>query len=41
MENDFSNERFERRTSLVNLIRIEPLRGKIFGERRILGRWNR
>jgi hypothetical protein len=40
MENGFSNERLERRPSLVNLRRIEPPRGKRFWEGRILGRWS-
>jgi hypothetical protein len=41
MEKVFSNERLERRPSLVNLRRLEPPRGKRFGARRILGRWSR
>jgi hypothetical protein len=41
MEKGFSNGRLERRPSLVNLRRLEPPRGKRFGERRILGRWSR
>jgi len=41
MEKDFSNERLERMPYLVNLRRLEPPRGKRFGERRILGRWSR
>jgi hypothetical protein len=40
MEKGFNNGRFER-PSLVNLRRLEPPRGKTFGERRILGRWSR
>jgi hypothetical protein len=40
MKNGFSNERLERRPSLVNLRRIEFPRGKRFGERRVLGRWS-
>jgi hypothetical protein len=40
MENGFSNERLERRPSLVNLRRIKHPRGKRFGERRIMGRWS-
>ena len=39
MEKGFSNERLERRPSLVNLIRLESPKGKGLGERRILGRW--
>ena len=38
MEKGFINRRLERRPSLVNLRSLEPPRGKIFGERRILGR---
>jgi hypothetical protein len=41
MEKGFSNGRLERRPSLVNLRRLEPPRGKHFGERRIMGRWIR
>ena len=41
MEKGFSNVRLERRPSLVKLRRLEPPRGKRFGERRILGRWSR
>jgi hypothetical protein len=41
MENGFSNKRFEGKPSLVNLRRLEPPRGKRFGERRVLGRWSR
>ena len=41
MENGFDNGRLERRPSLVNLRRLEPPRGKRFGERRVLGRWSR
>jgi hypothetical protein len=40
VEKGFSNGRLERRPSLVNLRRIEPPRGKILGERSILGRWS-
>jgi hypothetical protein len=40
MEKGFSNTRLERRPSLVNLIRLEPPRGKSFGERLVLGRWS-
>jgi hypothetical protein len=40
MEKGFFNVRLERRLYLVNLRRLEPPRGKMFGERRILGRWS-
>jgi hypothetical protein len=40
MEKGFSNERLERRLSLINLRRLESPRGKRFGKRRILGRWS-
>ena len=40
MEKGFTNRRIDRRPSLVNLRRLEPIRGKKFGERRILGRWS-
>jgi len=33
--------RLERRPSLINLRRLEPSRGKRFGEIKILGRWSR
>jgi hypothetical protein len=40
MEKGFSNGGLERRPFLVNIRRLEPPRGKRFGERRILGRWS-
>jgi hypothetical protein len=40
MEKGFSNRKLERRPSLVNLRRLEPLWGKRFGEIRIMGRWS-
>jgi hypothetical protein len=41
MEKGFRNGRLERRPYLVNITRIEPPRGEMFGERRIIGRWGR
>jgi hypothetical protein len=41
MKKGFSNKRLERRPYLVNLIRLEPCRGKRFGEKNIPGRWSR
>jgi hypothetical protein len=41
MEKVFSNGRLERRPTLVNLRRLEPPRGKRFGEIRVMGRWSR
>jgi hypothetical protein len=40
MEKVLSNWRLERRPSLVNLRRLEFLRGKRSGERKFLGRWS-
>jgi hypothetical protein len=40
MEKVVSNERLEKRPTLVNLRRLEPPRGKRFGERRIMVRWS-
>jgi hypothetical protein len=41
MEKGFNNGILERRPSLVNLRRLEPPRGKMFGEGRFMGRWSR
>jgi hypothetical protein len=41
IEKVFSNGRLDRRPYLLKLIRLEPPRGKRFGERRIMGRWSR
>jgi len=41
MEEIFNNERLEKRSSLLNLRRLESLRGERIGKGRFLGRWNR
>jgi hypothetical protein len=41
VEEGFDNGRLERRPSLVNLRRLEPLRAKRLGRGRVMGRWSR
>jgi hypothetical protein len=41
VEKGFDNGRLGGRSSLVNLRRLEPPRGKRFRRGRVLGRWNR
>jgi hypothetical protein len=40
MEEGFDNGRLERRSSLVNLGRLEPPKGQRLGRGRVMGRWS-